>query len=93
MKFTEAKATLALEREILLLNQSENKIMHPVIVTRITDAVKAHLPIVSLDSILSTDLNANKEKQFRCRYSVIAIQPSIGQDIFKADQISALVKI
>jgi hypothetical protein len=94
MKFVEAKATLALERELLLLNQFDNKIMHPVIVTRITDALKAHIPLASIDSILSTDFTAleNNGKQFRCRYSVIASKPAIGQD-FKADSISALVKV
>ena len=82
MKIDSEKASLALEREILSM---DGKIMHPVIVSNITNAKEANLPLKSLDRILSNSEEEKKYSVFRTRFSTMAILPKISTSEFKPD--------
>lgn len=94
MKIDLARQALNVEKELLQLNPAENKIMHPVIISRITNNEFAQLRQTSLDEILDTDLSDAKAKEtiFKARISVLSVRPQLGAS-FKPDQIASFIRI
>lgn len=82
LKFNQPEATKTLDKELLLL---DDKIMHPLVATHITQDNYKHLPIRSLEQILDLEKKQGQEV-YRTRFSVEAILPALGD-------LTSLVKI
>lgn len=82
MKLNVDQTVKEFERDLL---KREGIIMHPIVISKLTDAKSAQLPITNLDQILEP--SEEKSGPFRARFSVMHILPEIGSQ-FKPESVS-----